>query len=136
MEEKIYIGCEIFVIKDDQLLLGKRKNCYGGGSWGLPGGHLEIGEKLIDAAQRELKEELNIENSQPTLKTITDDTSGDKHYVHITFSLNNFVGKYQLMESEKCEEWRFFPLNNLPDSLFVAHRRILETFKEDKLYFF
>jgi 8-oxo-dGTP diphosphatase len=54
--KNIKVGCEIFLIKDDAILLGKRKNCYGEGTWGLPGGHLEQGESI-----RELLEEFGIE---------------------------------------------------------------------------
>ena len=60
MDRVIKIGCEIFVIKEHKLLFGKRKNTYGEDSWGLPGGHLEYGEKLADAAKRELEEETGI----------------------------------------------------------------------------
>ena len=31
-----------------------KKNCFGEGTYGLPGGHLEYGEKMIDGAKREL----------------------------------------------------------------------------------
>lgn len=51
----IKIGCEIFLIKDNTILLEKRKNCYG------EGGHLEQGESIRDCVIRELKEELGIE---------------------------------------------------------------------------
>jgi len=40
--EKFHIGINVFVVRDKKLLLGKRKNVYGAGTWGLPGGHLEI----------------------------------------------------------------------------------------------
>jgi 8-oxo-dGTP diphosphatase len=46
----IKIGCEVFIKKQDTILLGKRRNCYGEGTWALPGGHLEYSETLIDAA--------------------------------------------------------------------------------------
>ena len=56
--EPTLIGCEIIVRKGQSLLLGLRKNCYGAGTWGLPGGHLEFNERLVDAVCREAKEEL------------------------------------------------------------------------------
>ncbi len=44
--QTIKIGCEIFLLQVKLLLLGRRKNCYGEGTWALPGGHLEHGESI------------------------------------------------------------------------------------------
>jgi len=46
----IKLDCEIILKKDNAILLGRRKNCYGVGTWGLPGGYLEYGESLIECA--------------------------------------------------------------------------------------
>lgn len=44
-----------------RVLLGRRANVsYGAGLWGLPGGHVERGEGLADAAARETWEEVGI----------------------------------------------------------------------------
>lgn len=52
----------VILIRDGKILLGLRSkdkatysNC-----WALPGGHLEVGETPVQAARRELLEELNI----------------------------------------------------------------------------
>jgi 8-oxo-dGTP diphosphatase len=48
------------VVKDTQLLLGKRKSVYGAGTWGLPGGHIEPGETIGKALLREVEEEAGL----------------------------------------------------------------------------
>ena len=48
------------VIRDDQVLLVQRANPPDAGLWGFPGGKIELGETLLDAAARELFEETGV----------------------------------------------------------------------------
>ena len=50
----------VLVIKDDKILTGTRANDDGNGLIGGPGGHIEEGETLEEAAVRESMEEFNI----------------------------------------------------------------------------
>ena len=55
----IAIAVDVVVFnKDGQVLLGKRLAKAGYGTWGLPGGHVLDEEQILDAAKREIKEEL------------------------------------------------------------------------------
>jgi 8-oxo-dGTP diphosphatase len=134
MKKTIKVACDIFVLKEGKLLLGIRKNSYGEGNWGLPGGHLEWGEKLDDCAIRELKEETGIEVEELVLTTVTDEARDIDHYVHFGFILENFTGEATLVEPEKCEKWEFFDLDNLPKNLFWPHIQLIENLKEKTLY--
>ncbi|MCA9327773.1 NUDIX domain-containing protein, partial [Candidatus Saccharibacteria bacterium] len=40
------VGIGVFIIKDGQILLGRRKGSHGKGEYALPGGHLENGESF------------------------------------------------------------------------------------------
>ncbi|WP_289155094.1 NUDIX hydrolase [uncultured Salipiger sp.] len=48
------------VIRDNQVLLVRRANPPDAGRWGFPGGKIEHGETLFEAATRELAEETGI----------------------------------------------------------------------------
>ena len=48
------------VIRDDHVLLVKRRNQPDAGLWGFPGGHVDFGETALDAAVRELREETGV----------------------------------------------------------------------------
>lgn len=54
------IGVGAVVVKDEQVLLIKRKSEPKAGKWTLPGGVLNLGETLQDAVQREISEECGI----------------------------------------------------------------------------
>ena len=107
MDKPIKNACDIFVLKEGKLLLGIRKNSYGAGNWGLPGGHLEWGEKLEACAIRELKEETGIEVTDLKLVTVTDEARDIDHYIHFGFLLEKYVGEPTLVEPDKCEKWAF-----------------------------
>ena len=130
----IKIGCEIFLIKNNTVLLGKRKNCYGEGTWALPGGHLEYGESIIECAKRELREELGIEGLELQIISIVDNIDERGHYLHISFLLEKFNGEIQCMEPELCYEWKFFEIDNLPQDIFKPHQKILKNYFRNTLY--
>jgi len=46
------------IIRDGKILVVK--NWFGPGSWQLPGGGIKMGESVLDAGARELKEELGV----------------------------------------------------------------------------
>ena len=132
----INVGCEAFITKDDQLLLGLRGNVYGKGTWALPGGHLEFGEHPHEAIIRELKEEMNIVVSEPNLIAVCNDIQEDtgQHYIHMTFAVDIADQEPELCEPECCAEWKWFPLTELPEKLFPPHTVIFKALKEKKLY--
>jgi 8-oxo-dGTP diphosphatase len=48
------------VIRDDEVLLVKRNKPPGRGLWSIPGGSIELGETLQEAAEREIMEETGV----------------------------------------------------------------------------
>ncbi|MEK7564601.1 MAG: NUDIX domain-containing protein [Patescibacteria group bacterium] len=137
-ENNILIGCEAFIKKENRILFGLRKNCFGDGTWGLPGGHLEFREKVVNGLKRELVEEIGIEFEDTDFKlaTVTDgiDSGGVKHYVHISFEVEYRDQEIRLMEPERCSEWKFFDLNNLPANIFPAHIKIIRKYVDNIIY--
>lgn len=53
----------VVVVKDGKILLAQRGNEPSRGRWTIPGGVIEVGETLHDAARREIMEECGIEVS-------------------------------------------------------------------------
>jgi mutator protein MutT len=53
-------GVSVMAVRDGKVLLAKRAKKTGFGMWSLPGGHIETGEPVRDAALRELYEETGV----------------------------------------------------------------------------
>jgi ADP-ribose pyrophosphatase YjhB (NUDIX family) len=54
------LGASACVFRDGRVLIVQRGKEPGRGIWSLPGGHVELGETALAAAQRELGEETGI----------------------------------------------------------------------------
>jgi len=75
------------VILDNKILLVKRAYPPGAGKWSIPGGVVEAGERISDAAMRELREETGLE-AEPlgilwVLNNIVRDESGRVKYHYV-----------------------------------------------------
>ncbi|MFX1269206.1 MAG: NUDIX hydrolase [Promethearchaeota archaeon] len=93
-----HIGVGILLIRDKSLLLVKRKYDPDAGYWSIPGGHLELGEKVIPAAEREGFEETGFKVKVTKLAGIIDkivyDNGGkvEYHYVLINYFVEQTGG--------------------------------------------
>jgi 8-oxo-dGTP pyrophosphatase MutT (NUDIX family) len=66
--ETMPVGSAVVIFDEDGrvLILLRPKNMkWAPGKWALPGGHIEEGERPIDAAVREVREETTLEISEP-----------------------------------------------------------------------
>lgn len=134
-KKEIKVGANIFVIQDEKLLLGKRKNVAGEGQWGLPGGHLEYKEGLKSAATRELKEETNLEAEELVFVNLVNDPQESEHYIQIGFLAGEVNGELKNMEPEKCSEWKWFEIESLPDNIFYGHRKQIDALLKEGVDF-
>ena len=85
MENRPKVGLGVIIKKDGKVLMGKRKNSHGEGTWNFPGGHLEYEESWEECARRETREEAGIEIKNIIFATATNDIfeNEQKHYITI-----------------------------------------------------
>lgn len=128
MFERPKIGIGVIVIKDNKVLMGKRKNSHGEGSWSFPGGHLELNESIEDCAEREVMEETGIRIKNLRMGPFTNDIfeKEEKHYVTLFVVSEHDSGENRLMEPHKCEGWEWFEWSNLPTPLFIPAQNLLK----------
>lgn len=130
MEKIIKVGVGVYIFNNkNQLLLGLRKSEHANGTWCAPGGHMEYGETNEQAAIREVKEETGIDilAQHLILKGITNDffEESGKHYITLHMLCTYYTGNPKIMEPNKCAEWKWFDLNNLPQNLMLSNRNFL-----------
>lgn len=85
------------------------------GLWVLPGGHVEEGESLTSAAQREFQEETSAPITEPIFRCllIEDPHSGWPASELWFFSIEHVAGaRYQCLEGQALE---FFPISKISD---------------------
>jgi 8-oxo-dGTP diphosphatase len=130
------VGVNVIVLRDGKLLLGKRKSPgYHDGEWGLPGGHLERGEKVIDCGARELLEETGLTAKKLMFALTDNDIREDNvQYIHFCLLAEEVSGELALCEPDKCYEWGWFPLDDLPEPLFIGHRKLVRGFIVGKTF--
>lgn len=96
---------------DGKFVLGKRKGSHGAGTWQFPGGHLEMGESLLDCAERETLEETGLKVKAVKVVAVTNDVfdAETKHYitVFVLCQRENANAEPQVLEPEKCEGWHW-----------------------------
>ena len=122
------VGIGVIIKDGNKILLGKRKNAHGEGYWSFPGGHLEFGETIEQCAARELAEETGLILMDPIICATTNDLfqKEDKHYVTL-FVQGSYKGVLENCEPHKCEGWKWFSCDELPDKLFLPIQNLLRT---------
>lgn len=92
--ERPVIGVGTVVLRDQSVLLVRRANPPRRGQWSLPGGAQELGETLIEAARREVREETGIELAAISLLTVLDLIEPDAEgRIRHHYSLVDFVAE-------------------------------------------
>ena len=120
------IGVGVIIIKENTVLIGKRRNAHGEGTWAFPGGHLEFFEQIEDCARREVMEETGLQISNVTFATFTNDLfeKENKHYITIFMRSDYISGEPEILEPHKCEQWVWATWDNLPEPLFLTMQNL------------
>ena len=116
------IGIGVIIENEDGLILiGKRKNSHAP-FYSIPGGALEIGESFEGCAIREIKEETDLDISEPKVITVLNNLETYQkegiHFISIILHTKKFSGVPTLMEPEKSEQWEWVNPKKLPTPHF------------------
>jgi ADP-ribose pyrophosphatase YjhB (NUDIX family) len=116
---------DIIIEIGDKVVLIKRKNPPPG--WAIPGGFVDYGETLEQAATREAKEEtsLDIVNLRQLHAYSKPGRDPRHHTVSVVFVAQ---GRGTPKAADDAQEIGLFVRQNLPDPLAFDHREILDDY--------
>jgi len=131
----VFVTVDTLVVWRDQILLVRRGRLPGVGLLALPGGFLDPGESLAEAAARELAEETGLTLSDPPLAQtvrVFDHPLRSRRGRTIThvwhFDLSALPAPPQVVGGDDAAEARWVPLTELTASAFFEdHYAILQT---------
>ena len=113
------VAVGVIIRRDDQILLIRRAKEPAKGCWTFPGGAVELGEPLADAARREAREETGLEVEIGEVATVIDNVIHDEagrvryHYVIVDYFARPAGGSLQ--SATDVSDARWFRLADLAD---------------------
>jgi 8-oxo-dGTP diphosphatase len=127
MENIPRIGVGVIIKNAKQVLLLRRKNVHGEGSWSTPGGHLDYNESPEVCAIREVKEETNLNIETAKFIAITNDIfiTENKHYITIWMESEYVNGTPILNAPYESDAIDWFYWDKLPQPLFIPFKNLV-----------
>lgn len=127
IQKQVRVGVAAVIINaKNEVLMGYRTGKHAPNRWAFAGGHMEFGETVEETAVREVLEETDLKVS-PIQHDLLNKTYGsylykdeDKHYVTLFVPCRIVGGTLTNMEPEKCSQWKWFDVLNLPSPMMES----------------
>jgi ADP-ribose pyrophosphatase len=133
-----HVGVGVLLVRNNTLLLIKRKYNPDADYWSIPGGHLDLGEEVEKAAEREAYEETGFKVRVAKLAGIIDkimydgDGKIEYHYVLLNYFVEQIDGKTDAPPNAQDDalDAKFVPFNQLKDyQLTISLIKLLKQLK-------
>jgi len=109
------------VVDDDRLLLVRRANGPGAGTWSVPGGRVEAGETLAEAVTRELREETGLDGVCGSFigwVELVPEGDDDRHVVVLDFEVTLMASEEPTAGGDATAA-RWIPLSDVADQVLA-----------------
>ena len=133
--ERPIIGVGAVIVQSGRVLLVRRNTEPLRGEWSVPGGMLELGEKLRDGVRREVREETSIEVEPGEVLDVFDSIFSDTlgrtqyHYVLIDYLCRPLAGQARAGSDVSDVKWvdqDALPAMQLRESIEQVVRKALK----------
>ncbi len=136
---KIIPAVYVILIENSRVLLMRRfQTGYSDGKYSLPAGHLDGGESLIQAAVREVAEEVGVVIDPLDLELVhvmSRPKANDAERVDFFFKTEKWIGIPRIVEPNKCDDLRWTMFDELSKIEMVPSVvQMFEKFKQKVLY--
>ena len=128
------VGVGVVFLREGKVFLARRRGSHGEDTWASAGGHLEWGETLEECARREAFEELGVEVGDLQFLCFSNIIAYDRHYVNVEFLGDIGDQEPALVEPDSFAECGWFPLDDLPQPLYVAISHGLDSLRTGRRY--
>lgn len=127
------IGGVLNIILNDrnEVLMMLRQNKFDSNLYSLPGGCMENGETVKQAAIREIKEETTltvVENDIEIVSAMHRMTPWDWQSIEYVLVTHQFCGVPMIAEPNKCSDLKWFALNALPENISNYAKRAIDNY--------
>ncbi len=117
----------VIIVENWKVLLWLRKWAHWEWTWAPPGWHLEFMETFDQCWVREVKEETDLDVNNLEYIWMTQDFFHEesKHYITIFMKSEWYLWELKNLEPHKCETWKWFEIDNLPNNLMLSLENLL-----------
>ena len=143
---KFLIRCAVhaLILKNEKILLYRRVNTnWQDGKYGMPGGHLEAGETVLQATVREIKEESGLDVKPEDLVLVhtshryydpgkSIETNHD--YIDLFFKVTSWTGDPIITSENKSDEMKWVDIRGLPENTLGYEKSMIENYLNGKYY--
>lgn len=131
------LGVGVVITRNGKVLLAKRKNAHGDGTFAGPGGNLNYMETPKAGILREITEECgtSLKITDPKFLCVVNWTEyAPIHYIGVGFTAEWLEGNAEVMEADKFGSWDWYAIDELPEPIFGIMRHYLDAYLDGETY--